>query len=141
MLSFFCSNLRQAGIKSFGEFDSLPWKCISLFVELACTLTSYQTTFLRYCLPDSSPLHFHNPETASRVTLAMLGTVFQTDQKTTKQHKQLNNKATKQLNNQTTRPQYNQTTKQPNNQTTKQPNNQTTKQPNNQTTKQRLTYD
>ena len=94
MLSFFCSNLRQAGIKSFGEFDSLPWKCVSLFVELACTLTSYRTTFLRYCLPDSSPLHFHNPETASRVTLAMLGTVFQTDQKTTKQLNDINNKAT-----------------------------------------------
>ena len=132
MLSFFCSNLRQAGIKSFGEFDSLPWKCVVLLfrcfvillfrylVELACTLTFYQTTFLRYCLPDSSPLHFHNPETASRVTLAMLGTVFQTDQKTTKQ---LNNKTTKQPNNQTTR--------QPNDHTTKQPNNQTTRQPNN----------
>ena len=29
----------------------------------------------------------------------MFGTVFQTDQKTTKQHKQLNNKTTKQPNN------------------------------------------
>ena len=57
-----------------------------------------------YCLPDSLSLLVYNPETASRVTLATLGTVFQTD-----------NKTTKQLNNQTT--------KQPNNQTTKQPNN------------------
>ncbi|MDD7067920.1 MAG: hypothetical protein PUI20_03245 [Prevotella sp.] len=38
-----------------------------------------------YCLPDSLSLLVYNPETASRVTLAALGTVFQTDNKTTKQ--------------------------------------------------------
>ena len=32
-----------------------------------------------YCLPDSSLLLSYNPETSSRVTLALLGTVFQTD--------------------------------------------------------------
>ena len=31
----------------------------------------------RYCLPDSSSLHGYSPETASRVTLALLGTGFQ----------------------------------------------------------------
>ena len=31
-----------------------------------------------YCLPDSRLLHAFNPETSSRVTLAPLGTVFQT---------------------------------------------------------------
>ena len=132
MLSFFCSNLRQAGIKTFWgiRFVTMEMRClvVALFAELACTLTFYQTAFLRYCLPDSSPLHFHNPETASRVTLAMLGTVFQTDQKTTKQQ---NNQTTKQPDNQTTRQLNNQTTKQPDNNTTKQLNNQTTIQLNN----------
>ena len=33
---------------------------------------------IRYCLPDSSLLLSYNPETSSRVTLASLGTVFQT---------------------------------------------------------------
>ena len=32
----------------------------------------------RYCLPDSSSLHGYSPETASRVTLALLAIVFQT---------------------------------------------------------------
>ena len=32
-----------------------------------------------YCLPDSRFFHVCNPETSSRVTLATLGTVFQTD--------------------------------------------------------------
>ena len=32
-----------------------------------------------YCLPDSCFFHVCNPETSSRVTLATLGTVFQTD--------------------------------------------------------------
>ena len=32
-----------------------------------------------YCLPDSFSLHDYNPETPSRVTLAMLGIVFQTN--------------------------------------------------------------
>ena len=91
------------------------WLVVLLIVKLQAVSSNNETTLLRYCLPDSSPLHFHNPETASRVTLAMLGTVFQTDQKTTKQHKQLNNKATKQLNNQTA--------KQPDHNTTKQLNN------------------
>ena len=31
-----------------------------------------------YCLPDSLSLLVYNPETASRVTLAVLGIVFQT---------------------------------------------------------------
>ena len=31
-----------------------------------------------YCLPDSLSLLVYNPETSSRVTLALLGTVFQT---------------------------------------------------------------
>ncbi|MCI6804146.1 MAG: hypothetical protein ACI4CB_09655 [Prevotella sp.] len=33
----------------------------------------------RYCLPDSTSLYSYNPETSSRVTLATLGTVFQTE--------------------------------------------------------------
>ena len=33
----------------------------------------------RYCLPDSTSLYGYNPETSSRVTLATLGTVFQTE--------------------------------------------------------------
>ena len=33
---------------------------------------------IRYCLPDSHPRHVYCPETSSRVTLALLGTVFQT---------------------------------------------------------------
>ena len=32
-----------------------------------------------YCLPDSSPFIIGNPETSSRVTLATLGIVFQTN--------------------------------------------------------------
>ena len=32
-----------------------------------------------YCLPDSRFFRVCNPETSSRVTLATLGTVFQTD--------------------------------------------------------------
>ena len=32
-----------------------------------------------YCLPDSRLLHAFNPETSSRVTLALLGAVFHTD--------------------------------------------------------------
>ena len=32
-----------------------------------------------YCLPDSRPLLIYNPETSSRVTLALLGIVFQTN--------------------------------------------------------------
>ena len=32
-----------------------------------------------YCLPDSRPLLIYNPETSSRVTLATLGIVFQTN--------------------------------------------------------------
>ena len=47
-----------------------------------------------YCLPDSLSLFVYNPETASRVTLAALGTVFQTDNQTTKQ---LNNHPARQL--------------------------------------------
>ena len=39
-----------------------------------------------YCLPDSSFLLSYNPETASRVTLALLGIVFQTKLFTTDTH-------------------------------------------------------
>ena len=39
-----------------------------------------------YCLPDSSPFIIGNPETASRVTLASLGIVFQTNLLTNYKH-------------------------------------------------------
>ena len=39
-----------------------------------------------YCLPDNSLLLSYNPETSSRVTLALLGIVFQTKQFTTDTH-------------------------------------------------------
>ena len=39
-----------------------------------------------YCLPDSSPFIIRNPETSSRVTLAALGIVFQTNLLTTYKH-------------------------------------------------------
>ena len=42
-------------------------------IVISCLLESW------YCLPDSHLLHICNPETTSRVTLASLGTVFQTD--------------------------------------------------------------
>ena len=72
----------------------------------------------RYCLPDSYPLLAFNPETSSRVTLASLGTVFQTDYL------------------QVTRPPSNKTIIQQNNKITKQQDNETTKQQDNETTKQ-----
>ena len=34
---------------------------------------------IRYCLPDSHPRHVYSPETSSRVNLASLGIVFQTN--------------------------------------------------------------
>ncbi len=75
------------------------WLVVSLIVKLQAVSTNNETTLLRYCLPDSSLIYVYNPETSSRVTLASLGTVFQTDNKSTIQ---LNNKTTTQLNNKTT---------------------------------------
>ena len=52
---------------------------------------------IRYCLPDSSLLLSYNPETSSRVTLASLGTVFQTtnnQQPTTDNRQPTTNKTT-----------------------------------------------
>ena len=48
-------------------------------IVISCLLESW------YCLPDSHLLHICNPETTSRVTLASLGTVFQTDSDWTKE--------------------------------------------------------
>ena len=73
---------------------------VLLIVKLQAVSTNYETTLLRYCLPDSSPIYVYNPETSSRVTLASLGTVFQTDHLTTQSS---NNKTTKQPDNQTTK--------------------------------------
>ena len=47
--------------------------CCFVVLLFCCLLESW------YCLPDSCLLHVCNPETTSRVTLASLGTVFQTD--------------------------------------------------------------
>ena len=44
--------------------------CLFLFIDI---LSAW------YCLPDSHPLLIYNPETSSRVTLALLGIVFQTN--------------------------------------------------------------
>ena len=45
----------------------------------ACALSRRRkSTTMWYCLPDSLSLLVYNPETSSRVTLALLGTVFQT---------------------------------------------------------------
>ena len=55
------------------------WLVVLLIVKLQAVSTNNETTLLRYCLPDSSPIYVYNPETSSRVTLASLGTVFQTD--------------------------------------------------------------
>ena len=57
----------------------------------------------RYCLPDSSSLHGYSPETASRVTLALLGTGFQPNHVGCLVVYTIN-KITKQQNNQTTKP-------------------------------------
>ena len=48
--------------------------CLFLFIDI---LSAW------YCLPDSHPLLIYNPETSSRVTLALLGIVFQTKLPTT----------------------------------------------------------
>ena len=60
----------------------------------------------RYCLPDSNLYIGRNPETLSRVTLASLGIVFQTDLVVLLNdniaggyYKQLNNQTTKQPDN------------------------------------------
>ena len=71
------------------------WLVVLLIVKLQAVSTNNETTLLRYCLPDSSPIYVYNPETSSRVTLASLGTVFQTT-------KQPDNKTTRQQNNQIT---------------------------------------
>ena len=71
------------------------WLVVLLIVKLQAVSSNNETTLLRYCLPDSSPMYVYNPETSSRVTLASLGIVFQTT-------KQQNNKTTRQQNNQTT---------------------------------------
>ena len=55
------------------------WLVVLLIVKLQAVSSNNETTLLRYCLPDSSPIYVYNPETSSRVTLASLGTVFQTD--------------------------------------------------------------
>ena len=65
------------------------WLVVLLIVKLQAVSSNNETTLLRYCLPDSSPIYVYNPETSSRVTLASLGTVFQTT-------KQQNNKTTRQ---------------------------------------------
>ena len=54
------------------------WLVVLLIVKLQAVSSNNETTLLRYCLPDSSPIYVYNPETSSRVTLALLGTVFQT---------------------------------------------------------------
>ncbi len=92
------------------------WLVVLLIVKLQAVSSNNETTLLRYCLPDSSPIYVYNPETSSRVTLASLGTVFQTDKKSTIQ---LSNKTTTQLNNKTTKRLNNKTTKRLNNKTTK----------------------
>ncbi|MCI6369734.1 MAG: hypothetical protein MR819_01800, partial [Prevotella sp.] len=70
-----------------------------------------------------------NPETSSRVTLALLGTVFQTDYQkitTLEDHQATrppSNKTTRQQDHQTTRPLNNKNTKQQDHQTTRPPDN------------------
>ena len=65
-LLIFCTSPRQWGLRG----DLLLAKDE---IVISCLLESW------YCLPDSRLLHVCNPETTSRVTLASLGTVFQTD--------------------------------------------------------------
>ena len=50
-----------------------------LICHVTMTVTDWRGCFLveRYCLPDSSFRYHGNPETSSRVTLAVLGTGFQ----------------------------------------------------------------
>ena len=57
-------------IQGFNDSQENYW------LLFCCLLESW------YCLPDSCLLHVCNPETTSRVTLASLGTVFQTDRLT-----------------------------------------------------------
>ena len=54
-------------------FDTKNWN-----TELDTLFNNKTTSFIWYCLPDSRPAMLLNPETSSRVTLASLGTVFQT---------------------------------------------------------------
>ena len=53
---------------------------LSVNLLSACGLSRRRrSTTMWYCLPDSLSLLVYNPETSSQVTLAALGTVFQTD--------------------------------------------------------------
>ena len=55
----------------------------------ACGLSRRRrSTTMWYCLPDNSLLLSYNPETSSRVTLALLGIVFQTKSPDTITHLQ-----------------------------------------------------
>ena len=76
--------------------DSFGWKPIPSEARVTWDEVSGIKKVRESCLPDSLSLLLYNPETLSQVTLAALGTVFQTDNKTTKQ---LNNQTTKQPNN------------------------------------------
>ena len=62
------------------SIDKNRERCFSLFFFLFLSIDILSARFLSawYCLPDSLPRHGFNPETSSRVTLASLGTVFQT---------------------------------------------------------------
>ena len=105
---------KRETILLFGCFVGWLFCCqvVSLIVKLQAVSTNNETTLLRYCLPDSSPIYVYNPETSSRVTLASLDTVFQTDNKSTIQ---LNNKTAIQLNNKTATQLNNKTATQLNN--------------------------
>ena len=92
---------RRKGANTIRNKSNIKWnirlneireKIISVASALSVNLLSAcglsrrrRSTTMWYCLPDSLSLLVYNPETASRVTLAALGTVFQTDNKTTKQ--------------------------------------------------------
>ena len=65
--------------------DSFGWKPIPSEARVTRDEVSGIKKVRESCLPDSLSLLVYNPETASQVTLAALGTVFQTDNKTTRQ--------------------------------------------------------
>ena len=58
-------------------------QCLAIiFYVIGCRLSVVGCWLLVvgwYCLPDSRPLLIYNPETSSRVTLALLGIGFQTN--------------------------------------------------------------
>ena len=85
---------RSLGIKN--KEGEAVWKTVPELYDYWRAYIYLSTYLRRYCLPDSSYLLGCNPETSSRVTLASLGTVFQTDHLTTQSS---NNKTTKQPNN------------------------------------------